>query len=166
MEHKIHKLCSNYSNVPVLLWLKLVRINPFPLVIYRVIVPIKQCMPINRMSVKRTRMYAWMRFRNYCFWMIVIVSSIIRIHKPKPSFVLQTDTEMVGESQVTKERAATLAAPSWINRRATSWIDVKDQWMERESYCESNSFSKLEMLSDWEQTARFQQFSVQKISVL
>ena len=57
LQHKNTEYFSNYPNVPIIHWLKLVWINPLPLVVYRTIVQIKCRVPINRMPIKRSRLY-------------------------------------------------------------------------------------------------------------
>ena len=44
--------CSNYPNVPMIHWPKLQRINPFPTVMCKSIVPVKRRIPINRIPIK------------------------------------------------------------------------------------------------------------------
>ena len=55
--------CSNYPNVPIVKWLTFVRINHFPLVMYRAIVYIKWRVPINRMPINRSRLYIFLFHR-------------------------------------------------------------------------------------------------------
>ena len=53
----MRNFCSNYLNVPIIQPSNLVQIDPFPLVVHSTIVQINRIVPINQMSIKRSRLY-------------------------------------------------------------------------------------------------------------